>query len=163
MWRQVSLCWNWQWFLGYDPKNTGSRSKTRQMGYIILKNCYTTEGKDNPCNGRKCLQMIYLFRCGGGCSVTKSCSALCNPIDCSMPGFPVLHRLPDFAKTHVHGVGDAILLSHPLLPPPPASCPQSFPASGSFPVSCSSHQVARVLELQFEHQSFQWIFKVDFL
>ena len=53
------------------------------------------------------------------CSVTKSCRTLCNPMDCSTPGFPVLHYLPEFAQTHVHWVGDAILTSHPLLPPSP--------------------------------------------
>ena len=46
---------------------------------------------------------------------------------------------------------------------PFSSCPQSFPASGSFPISLSSHQVAKLLELQLQHQSFQWIFKDDFL
>ena len=59
-------------------------------------------------------------------------SSLCNPMDTSMPGFPVLHYLPEFAQTHVHWVGDAILASHPLLPPSP---PQSFPALESFPMS----------------------------
>jgi len=53
------------------------------------------------------------------CSVTKSCLALCNPMDCSMPGFPVFHYLPEFAQTHVHWVGDAIQPSHPLLPSSP--------------------------------------------
>ena len=52
----------------------------------------------------------------------KSCLILCNPMDCSIPGFPVLHYLPEFAHTHVHWIGDAICPSHPLLPPyPPAS------------------------------------------
>ena len=46
----------------------------------------------------------------------KSCSTLCSLMDCSMPGFPVLHYLLDFAQTHVHGVGDAIQPCHPLLP-----------------------------------------------
>ena len=57
-----------------------------------------------------------------------------TPMDCSMPGFPVLHHLPAFAQTHVHRVGDTIQPSHP----PSAvlfSCPQSVPASGSFPMS----------------------------
>ena len=53
------------------------------------------------------------------CSVTKSCLSLCSPMDCSTPGFPVLHRLPEFAQTHVHWVGDAIQPSHPLSPPSP--------------------------------------------
>ena len=59
-------------------------------------------------------------------------------MDCSTPGFPVLHYLPEFAQTCVHWVGDAIQPSHPLWHF--SSCPQSFPASGSFPVSqfCAS-------------------------
>ena len=53
------------------------------------------------------------------CSVVKSCLTLYDPVDCSMPGFPVLHHLLEFAKTHVHWVSDAIQPSHPLLPPSP--------------------------------------------
>ena len=54
-------------------------------------------------------------------------------MDCSMPGFPVLHCLPEFAQTNVHWVSDAIQPSHPVTFL--SSCPQSFPASGSFPMS----------------------------
>ena len=50
------------------------------------------------------------------CSVAQSCLTVCNPTDCSTPGFPVLHYLPEFAQIHVHWVGDAIQPSHPLLP-----------------------------------------------
>ena len=67
-------------------------------------------------------------------SVTQSCSTLCNPMDYSMPDFPVHHQLLELTQTHVHLVGDAIEPSHPLLPPF-SSCLQSFSASGSFPVS----------------------------
>ena len=55
-------------------------------------------------------------------------------MDCSMPGSPVLHYLPEFAQIHVHWVGDTIQPSHPLSSPSPL-CPQSFPVSGSFLVS----------------------------
>ena len=51
------------------------------------------------------------------CSVTHSCPALSDPMDCSIPGFPVLHHLPEHAKTHVHCVSDAIQPSHPLSSP----------------------------------------------
>ena len=64
-------------------------------------------------------------------SVTQSRLTLCNPMDCSMPGFPVHYQLPEFTQTHVHQVGDAIQPSHPLSSP----CLQSFPASGSFQMS----------------------------
>ena len=73
------------------------------------------------------------------CSVTNfvvvqslSCVQLCDSIDYSMPGFPVVHCLLEFAQTHVHSVGDAIQPPHPVIP---FSCPQSFPASGSFPMN----------------------------
>ena len=58
---------------------------------------------------------------------------LCNPTDCSTPGFPVYHQLLELAQTHVHWVSDAIQPSHPVIPF--SSCLQSFPASGSFPTS----------------------------
>ena len=75
-----------------------------------------------------CKILVSLFGCF---SVTKSCLTLCSPMNCSRPGFPVLHYLPEFAQTHV---SDAIQPSHPLFAPF-FSCPQSFPASGSFSVS----------------------------
>ena len=53
------------------------------------------------------------------CSVTKSCPTLCDPVDYSTPGFPVLHHLLEFAQTHVHCISDAIQPSHPLFPPSP--------------------------------------------
>ena len=68
------------------------------------------------------------------CLVTKLCP-LCSPMDCSMPGSPVLHYLPEFAQIHVHWVGDAIQPSHPLPPPFPPAFNLSFPASGAFPMS----------------------------
>ena len=59
---------------------------------------------------------------------------LFNTMNCSTPGSPVFHCLPEFAQTHVHWVSDAIQPFHPLVTPF-SSCPQSFPASGSFPMS----------------------------
>ena len=56
------------------------------------------------------------------CSVAQLCLTLCDPIDCSMPGFPVLHYLPEFVQTLVHRVDDAIQPSHPLSPPSPLWC-----------------------------------------
>ena len=52
-------------------------------------------------------------------SVAQSCLTLCQPMDCSMPGFPVHHQLPELAQTHLHRVGDAIQPSHPLMSPSP--------------------------------------------
>ena len=65
------------------------------------------------------------------CSVAKSCLTLCDPVDCSASGSPVLHYLREFTQTHIHWVSDAIQPSHPL-PPLFSSCPRSFPPSGSF-------------------------------
>ena len=67
-------------------------------------------------------------------SVTQSCPTLCDPMNHSMPGFPVNHQLSEFTQTHVHRVGDAIQPFRFLQSPSP-SCPQSLPASGSFPMS----------------------------
>ena len=65
-------------------------------------------------------------------SVAQSCPSLCDPMNCSAPGLPVHHQLPEFTQTHVQGVSDAIQPSHPVVP---FSCPQSLPASQSFPMS----------------------------
>ena len=89
------------------------------------------------------------------------CPTLWDPMDCSTPVFPVHHQLPELAQTHVHWVGDAIQPSHPLLPPSPALSLSQH--QGLFQWVGSSHQVAKVLELQLQRQSFQWIFRTDFL
>ena len=82
-------------------------------------------------------------------------------MDCSMLGFPVLQCLPDFVQPCVHWVDIAIQQSHPLsLSPPAFSLSQH---QGFSQWVGSSHQVAKVLELQLQHQSFQWIFRVNFL
>ena len=65
-------------------------------------------------------------------SVAQSCLTLCNPMNPSMPGLPVHHHLPEFTQTHVHWVSDAIQ-PYPVVPF--SSCPQSLPASESFPMS----------------------------
>ena len=95
-------------------------------------------------------------------SVTKSCQTLCDPMDSSKSGFPVLHHLLEFAQAHEHWVGDAIQPSHPLLSPSPPTFSLSQ-HQGLFQWVSSLHQVAKVLELQRQHQPFQWIFRVDFL
>ena len=66
-------------------------------------------------------------------SVAQSCLTLCNPMNCSKPGLPVHHQLPSLPKLMSIDVGDAIQSSHPVVPF--SSCPQSFPASGSFQMS----------------------------
>ena len=87
-------------------------------------------------------------------SVAQWCPTLCDPMNRSTPGLPVHHQLPEFTQTHVHRVGDAIQPSHPLSSPsPPAPDPsqhQSF-----FQWVNSAHEVAKGLEFQLQHHSFQ--------
>ena len=92
-------------------------------------------------------------------SVTQSCPTFCDPMGCSTPGFPVHHQLLMPTQTHVHHIDDAIQQSHPL-------STLVFNLSqhqGLFKWVSSSHQVAKVLEFQLQHQSFQWIFRIDWL
>ena len=97
---------------------------------------------------------LYLYPAKHFSSVTQSCPTLCDPMHHSTAGLPVHHQLPEFTQTHVHRVGDAIQPSHPLSSP-------SSPAfnlsqhQGLFKRVSSSHQVAKILEFQLQHQSFQ--------
>ena len=95
-------------------------------------------------------------------SVAQSCPTLCDRMDFCTPGFLVHHQFPELAQTHVHWVGDALQQSHPLLSPSPPAFNLSQ-HQGLFQWVCSSHQMAKVLELQLQHPSFQWIFRTDFL
>ena len=82
-------------------------------------------------------------------------------MNCSMPSFPVLHCLLEIAQTHVHWVSNANQASHPLLFPSSFAL-NLFQHYGLFQWVSSSRQMAKVLELQFQHQSLQLIFRVDF-
>ena len=95
-------------------------------------------------------------------SVAQSCLTLCDPMNRSTPGLPVHHQLLEFTQTHVHRVGDAIQPSHPLSSPsPPAPNPSQH--QGLFQWVNSSHEVAKVLASQLQHQSFQWTPRTDLL
>ena len=111
--------------------------------------------------GKTCqLQIVFSMWYVQFSSVAQSCLTLCNPMNCSTPGFTVLHHLLEVGQTHVHRVGDSIQPPHPLS----SSSPPAFNLlqhQGLFQWVSSSHQVPKVLELQ--HQSFQWIFRADFL
>ena len=128
---------------------------------VKLKIC--NDGAMFPLNKKK-LETSFLFlqfficRCG---SVIQWGTSLCDPMDCSMTGFPAPHHLSEFAQTHVHWVGGFIQPSHPMLSPsPPAFNLSQY--QGLLQGVSSSHQVTKVLELQLHHQSFQWIFRTDF-
>ena len=95
-------------------------------------------------------------------SVTQSCLTLCDPMDCGTPGLPVHHQLPELTQTHVHWVSDAIQPPHSLSSPSPPTFNLSQ-LQGLFKWVSSSHQVTKVLDLQLQHQSFQWIFRTYFL
>ena len=87
---------------------------------------------------------------------------LCDPMNCSTLGLPVHHQLPESTQIHVHRISDAIQPSHPLLSPSPPALNLSQ-HQGLFKWVSSSHQVAKVLEFQLWHQSFQWIPRTDLL
>ena len=92
-------------------------------------------------------------------SVAQSCSTLCDSKNCSTPGFPAHHQLLELAQTHVHQVGDAI---HLMLYRPLLLLPSIFPSIRVF----SNEPVIRIRRpkyWQLQHQSFQWIFRTDFL
>ena len=94
-------------------------------------------------------------------SVTQSCPTRCDPMNHSTPGLPVHHQLPESTQTHVH-VGDAIQPSHPLSSPSPPALNLSQ-HQALFQWVSSLHQVAKVLEFQLQHQSFQWTPRTDLL
>ena len=87
-------------------------------------------------------------------SVAQSCPTLCHPMNHSTPGLPVHHQLPEFTETHVHWVDDAIQPSHPLSSPSPFA-PNPSQHQSLFQWVNSSHEVAKVLEFQLQHHSFQ--------
>ena len=94
-------------------------------------------------------------------SVQSLSPTLCDPMDCSTPSFPVYHQLPELAQIHVHRVSGAIQSSHPLSSP--SSAFNLSQIQGLFQWVSSSHQVAKILDFQLQHQSLQWIFRTNFL
>ena len=94
------------------------------------------------------------------CSVAQLCLTR-DYMDCSMPGLPVPHHLPKFAQVHVHCTGDAIQSSHPLMPSSPSALNLSQ-HQGLFQWVSSWKHVTKILEFGLQHQSFQWIFRVNF-
>ena len=95
-------------------------------------------------------------------SVAQSCLTFCDLMNCITPGLPAHHQLLELTQIDVHWVGDTIQPSHPLSSPsPPAHKPSQH--QSLFQWISSSHQVAKVSEFQLQYQSFQWIFRTDFL
>ena len=100
-----------------------------------------------------CLFSDFFFRVHFS-SVTRSCPTLCDPMNCSTPGLLVHHHLPEFTQTHVHRVSDAIQPSYPLSSPSPP-VPNLSQHQSLFQWVSSWHEVAKVLEFQLQHPSFQ--------
>ena len=111
---------------------------------------------------QKFLMIYYVSRSDQIRSVTQSCPTLCDPMNRSTPGLPVHHQLPEFTNTHVHRVSDAIQPSHPLWSPSPLALNPSQHQS-LFQWVNSSHEVAKVLEFQLQHHSFQRNPRADLL
>ena len=122
--------------------------------FLILWNFLLTKTKKQK-------QKPYATHFSMCCSVVKSCLTLCDPMDCSTSGSPVLYLL-EFAQIHIHWVGDAVWPSHLLLPLSLFAF-SLFQHQDLFQWIGSWHQVAKVLELQLQQQCFQWIFRADFL
>ena len=125
------------------------------LALIVLKSCSLLTLKTDYIGSKGFFPSYFVC-----CSVAKSCPTLHDPKDCSMPGFPVHHHLPEFAQVHVHCIGDAIQPSYPLTP---SFFVPSVPAIRDFSRVGCSHQVTKIPVLQLQHQSFQWVFRVDFL
>ena len=168
----VQLCGHVQPY-GLQPARLwDSPGKNTGVGcYVLYQGIFPTQGS-NP-------HLLYLLHWQVGsltpvppgkpherriwscCSVTKLCLTPCNPMNCSMPGFSVLHYLPEFAQINVHWVGDAIQPSHPLLPTfsPAFSLAQH---QSLFQWDGSSHHVAKALEFQLQHSGLI-SFRTDWL
>ena len=128
-------------------------SNLRHQDYFVLLNAVV---------GRGCHTADIQIRSDQIRSVAQSCPTLCNPMNRSTPGLPVHHQLPEFTETHVHRVSHAIQPSHPLSSPsPPAPNPSQH--QSLFQRVNSSHEVAKVLEFQLQHHSFQRAPRTDLL
>ena len=121
--------------------------KTHSCSYGGLLSTYTLSHLSNWYSVENYSRLKVQFS-----SVTQSCPALCDHMDCGTPGLSVHHQLPEFTQTHVHLVVDAIQQSHPLSSPSPPTFNLSR-HQGLFQMS--QHHVAEVLEFQLQHQSFQ--------
>ena len=153
---------SWNASIGFIDVLTFQRSVKRSHlpDYFFIPKMWEFHGSTRLLNIFKFQLCIYKFLQFS--SVAQSCSTLCNSLNCSTPGLAVHHQLPEFTQTHVHRVGDAIQPSHPLSSPsPPAPSPSQH--QSLFQCVNSSHEVAKVLEFQLSHHSFQRTPRADLL
>ena len=152
-----------QWWMREDQKwprvNWYVKQRNVHVFYSINgKNCLTHQqcllrgyqpGFAQTIKGPNWYRSLPMFRCSG---MPRSLWP------CGLQHFLVHHHLPEFAQTHVHWVGDAMQPFHPLSSPSPPAF-NLTQHQGLFKWVSSSHQVAKVLEFQLQHQSFQWTFR----
>ena len=143
------------WKMSYPSSSAASTSPTAFQGWLRMKWSDMWKALGSNRHTEHSLNVNYWY-CDAFVqfSSIQSCLTLCNSMDCSAPDFPVHYQLPELAQIHVHQVGDAIQLSHLLLSPSP-------PALNLSQHQGLSSESAKIWELQ--HQSFQWVFRVDFL
>ena len=149
---QISLLVQSTFFVFLQPQASNTPEQVRwklvpQTALRKLGSLNTTSNFFPPQRevGSEAFHPLVLYWARGGTMITSkplpqfssvqslSHVRLCDPTDCSTPGLPVHHQLPEFTQTHVHWVSDAIQPPHPVVPF--SSCPQSFPASESFQTS----------------------------
>ena len=102
-----------------DPLQKGKATHSRILAWRIQGLSSPWGHKESDTTERLSLSLHYVFSSVQFSSVTQSCLILCDPMNYSTPGLPIHHQLPEFTQTHVHGVGDVIQPSHPLLSPSP--------------------------------------------
>ena len=162
-WMASPTWWTWVWVNPGSWCWTGRPGELQSMGSWrvwhdwVAKLNWTELNSPIPVHFSSLIPKMLMFTLAisSFSSVTQSCLTLYDPMNRSTPGLPVHHQLLQFTQTHAHRVGDAIQPSHPLLSPsPPAPNPSQH--QGLFQWVSSSHEVAKVLEFQLQHQSCQW-------
>ena len=148
------------WMLPYMVKGTLQSPFWQRIVIVIM--ILSCDGEITQVLPRCNPRCLYVREAVQFSSVAQSFLTLCDPMDHSMPVLPVHHQLPEFTQTHVYWFGDAIQTSHPLSSPSPPAFNLSQ-NQGLFKWVSSSQQVAKVLEFQLQHQSFQWTLRTDLL
>ena len=148
---------------GKEWPERGWKSKScRPKIWLLYNSCFFIEAHAQVRMCRLVLALRAFISVQFSSSVTQSCPTLWDTMDCSTPGLPAHHQLPEFTQTHVHWVDDAIQPSYPLSShSPPALNLSQY--QGLFKWVSSLHQVAKVFEFQLQHQSFLWTLRTDLL